>query len=562
MTPAALANAAVATDAMTDVLIIGSGAGGGALALALAEAGHEVVVLEKGPEYRREDYSHDEVDMTRRDFWTPSPAEEPHLLAVQGGRFAKPTTLGWVGSCVGGGTVRMGGYLYRFHPDEMALASRCGSYEAIVDWPYGYDELEPYYTRAEWALGVAGDADANPFDGPRSRPYPLPPLDAHPLAEHLEQACTRLGSTAFPTPRAVCSQPWQGRPACSYCGMCAGYGCQTGAKGSAQETLIARARRTENCRVVPHAMVFEVTVGADGRATGCLYFDAEGRERRVRAKVVCVCCSAVESARLLLMSTSSLFPNGLANDNGLIGRNLQFHGFSSGRGMFRHGHHPTLPLRDSHPFLGRSVMDHYWLPDGVSDLPRGGLIRFGFPDPSPISFALRAAVRNGRMAWGSELKRRLDESFNAVRTIDFEVFHDFVPNDDTFVELDATVRDKWGLPVARMHLREPEHHRRAGRWLVTRGLEMLEAMGADEVIADEIGATAGILVHGTCRAGDDPATSVLDASCRAHAVPNLYVVDGSFMPTCGGAPPTLTIVANGFRTADHIARRARTGELA
>ena len=545
---------------MTDALIIGSGAGGGPLALALSEAGCSVLVLEKGPAYQRQDYVADELAVTRRDFWLSPLADEPHLLVLNGAGFAKPTYLGWIGNCVGGGTVRMGGYLYRFHPGDFALESRCGAYESIADWPYAYEEIEPYYSRAEWALGVSGDGAANPFEGSRSQPYPLPPLASHPLSGLLDRACERLALNAFPTPRSINSRPYGGRPGCAYCGLCAGYGCRFGAKGSSQETLIARAVATGKCEVRPHAMAHTLTVDRAGRATGCLYYDAEGREQRVTAKVVCVCCSAIESARLLLLSKSSRFPDGLANHNGLVGRNLQFHGFSNGHGHFFYDRHPDLPLRHPHPFLGRSVMDHYWLPDEVSDLPKGGVIRFGFPDPGPIAAVLRAADTRSGKVWGRELKR-LIERFREQRTVDFEVFHDFLPNAGTFVELDAEVEDKWGLPVARIHLQTPEHHRRAGRWLVDRGLEVLAAMGADELIGEEVGETAGILVHGTCRAGKDPATSVLNEFCQAHEVPNLFVVDGSFMPVSGGSPPTLTIVANSFRTADHIIARARTGDF-
>src|SRR5215216_4730641 len=178
---------------LRDVLIIGSGAGGGPLAASLAKAGYEVLVLEKGPFYQREDYVYDEVATTRRDFFLPVMQAEPHMLVRAGDPWPVPTFLGWIGNCVGGGTVRMGGFLYRFHPDDFHMGSRYGSYEAIADWPYSYDDLEPYYTRAEWEAGISGAAGANPFEGPRSKPYPLPPLDTHPLTARLEEACRRLG---------------------------------------------------------------------------------------------------------------------------------------------------------------------------------------------------------------------------------------------------------------------------------------------------------------------------------------------------------------------------------
>lgn len=543
-----------------DAVVIGSGAGGGPLAARLAAAGWSVALLEKGPMRQREDYSHDEVTILNRDFFSPSLVDEPHVVVPHGGSRPAPTQLGWVGNSVGGGTVRMGAYFYRFHPDDFRMASLYGSYEALADWPYSYDEMEPYYTRAEWDCGVSGAAGLYPLEGPRSAPYPLPPLDRHPLTSYLDQACRRLGWHPFPTPRGIVSRPYRGRPACSYCGFCPGFGCPTGAKSSVQETYVAQALATGNCELRTTAMVREVSVGGDGKATGCIYIGPDGSEHEVRGGIVCVCCSAVESARLLLLSKSPQFPDGLANGSGLVGRNLQFHGFSNGRARFHYANHPDKPLRDGNPFLDCSVADHYFLPPGVSDLPKGGLIRFGFPGKSPISAAMRAAEEGSDLLWGSRLEQRLKEYFHDYLTVDFEVFHDFIPNDRTYVVLDPGMRDKWGLPVARIHLDVPEHHRVAGRFVVERALEALAEMGADEVQTEEIGETAPYLAHGTCRAGKDPALSVLDEYCRAHEVPNLFVVDGSFMPTSGGASPTLTILANSLRTADHILATAKAGE--
>jgi choline dehydrogenase-like flavoprotein len=547
---------------MRDVVIIGSGAGGGALALSLSRAGMDVLVLEKGPEYTREQYTHDEVTTLFRGMFVPSVSEEPHVLVHAGLAEPRKTTMGWTACCVGGGTEHMGGFFSRFHPDDFRMRSRFGEYEAIVDWPYSYDDLEPYYTQAEQEVGVSGEA-GNPFDGPRSRPYPLPPLESHPLAHHLEDVCRRLGLHPFPTPRAVNSRPYQDRPVCSYCRTCSGYGCGTGARGTSKEALLSRARATGHCEVRPLAMVREVTVDRQGRATGCVYLDQSGAEHRIEARVVCVCCSALESARLLLLSRSALFPDGLANGSGLVGRNLQFHGTSVAQGRFRLERHPDKPFSDPRPFIGRSLMDLYFLPTGVSDLPKGGLVVFLGPQTggSPIMSAKLLAQLGEWTSWGSELKSRLREHFLEFRSIGFEVHHDFIPSNRTYTSLDPEVVDKWGLPVARIHLEPCAHQKRAGRWLVERGLEVLAEMGADELTVGAEGETSPNLIHGTCRAGKDASASVLNEFCQAHEVPNLFVVDGSFMPTSGGAPPTLTILANAFRTADHIIARAKGGDF-
>lgn len=500
---------------MHDAVIVGSGAGGGALAWRLAAAGWRVLVLEKGPRYSRDDYRHGDGGLQPGQFVPPLDLD-PHTVVTARTTTPVRTTLGWIAMCVGGGTVHMGGYFYRFHPDDFRMRSRFGEYLGIADWPYDYAELEPFYTRAEAMMGVSGLGA-----------YPMPPLDAHPFAASIEAACERRGWHAFPTPRAINSREYGGRPACEYCRVCASYGCPVGARGTSQETFIAHAEKTGRCEVRPLSMVREIARADRDRVSGCHYVDADGRQHFAPARVVCVSASAVESARLLLLSN-------LGNEEGQVGRNLQFHAVTMGQALFE-----LEALRDDFPFLGRSLADFYFLPDGVSDLRKGGMIRFGIAPRTPGYFT----------------------PTDAQRVLYFEAFHDFLPNAQTFVTLDDAVTDRWGLPAARIHLDVPAHHRRAGRFLADRAFEIYEDLGATEGITTDVGGTSSYLVHGTCRAGHNPRTSVLDAFCRVHALNNLYVADGSFMPTSGGASTTLTIVANALRTADHILARGSRLEL-
>ncbi len=218
-------------------------------------------------------------------------------------------------------------------------------------------------------------------------------------------------------------------------------------------------------------------------------------------------------------------------------------------------------LRQRQPFLGRSLQDHYFLPAGIGELPKGGTIRFGFPHANPIFRALRLAHAESPLLWGQKLMDRMRVEFRERRTVEFETFQDFLPNPGTYVDLDPRITDRWGQPAARINLDGHPHHAKAGAFLRERGLAVLKAAGASELEEGDADVVTGHLIQGTCRAGTDPDTSVLDPFCRTHTVPNLYVVDGSFMPTAGGVPSTLTILANSFRVAGHLLERARQGDF-
>jgi choline dehydrogenase-like flavoprotein len=543
-----------------DVCIVGSGAGGGTLAFGLAMAGFTVVVLEKGPYYREADFRHDEVMTCRRDFWVPNPNDEPHVVTQHGE--TKHTNQGWISCNVGGGTTHMSGFFHRLHPEDFRMRERYGTAlgDQIADWPIDYAELEPYYAKVESEIGVSGQAGEHPFEPPRSAPFPMPPLAFHPLAGLVDKGARAMGLHPFQTPRAILSEARNGRSACVYCSFCGNYGCEVGAKSSTMAAVIPRAVATGRCEIRPDCMVFEIPVDASGRVTGVRYFDKTGATREQKARLVCVSATSIETARLLLNSKSKRFPDGLANDSGLVGRNLTFSTLGKGWAEFENDKIPKeFKSETTIHFLQRSIQDYYFLKERAGQYDKGGTISFVLPHKNPIARAQVLAERHEPRLWGEALQKALHRFYHEVQEIEFEVFGEFLPNPGTYVDLEKNTKDKFGLPCAHIHV---ENHKEDGvnsERLVGRGRDILLAAGAESTGAESIGGTTFILQHGTCRFGKDPKTSVLDPSCRAHSVPNLYCVDGSFMPSSGGVPTTMTIMANAFRVADRIIARRRAG---
>ena len=547
-----------------DVVVVGSGAGGSPVALELARAGAHVVVLEKGRHVTPAAMVHDEV-AKRRHFMVPDPREEPHTLRYGDEPTATPTVEGWTANIVGGGTVHFSGFFHRMHPVDMRLRSTLGSVDGadVADWPITYDDLEPYYRRVDEEIGVSGTWKAHPHEEPRSAPYPLPPIDEHPIARRIDEAASKLGMHTFPTPRAVLSRPYRGRSACSYCSTCADYGCPTGAKGSTLASLLPAAMATGHCEVRAQCMATEVVVRDDGRVDGVVYRDAEGLTRFLRARVVVLACTAVETARLLLLSRSSLFPEGLANRNGLVGRNLLFSSGALGGATFASS---EAPGERRHLSAQRSVQDLYFMDSPIDGVRKAGTLGFLIGFVEPIGMAEAVAFRSGagggpdQVVWGSQLKQGLRERLQQQQ-LHFESFCEFYANRGTYVDLDPTVKDRWGAPVARMTVAPHPLTRDATRLVAKKAMEILTAMGPERAYVSTPQAETKFLQGGTCRFGDDPATSVLDKNCRAHEVPNLYVSDGSFLPTSGGVPLTMTIMANAFRLAGSMVSRLRAGQL-
>ena len=562
-----------------DAVIVGSGAGGAVVAKELCEAGLRVVLLERGRHYKVEDVHHDilqsqyhnsgnlgfgpDVLANPRTFRL-TPDQPVRVVYANEGQYGSP--YGGTAAAVGGGTVAYGCMAWRFVPEDFRLKTLYGvpSGSTVEDWPITYDELEPYYTKAEWEIGISGQAGANPFDPPRSKPYPTPPLPYDREAEIFIRGAKKLGLHPFPIPLAIISQDYDGRTGCIHCPYCERFQCEVDAKSAMHATMIPKALRTGNCGLRTQCMVREVSVDAKGRAHSVIYFGPDKRVYEQPADLIIVSCSTTESARLLLNSKSKLFPAGLANRTAQVGRHVMHHvGGGGALGFFQEkvfepvGPGFTVALAD---FVHRN-----------GAVLGGGVIVTSAEHRHPLAFARYYAGGPAGSRWGKAAKDFIRKYFTHAVPVGSPGTG--IPTETNRVDLDPAVRDAWGIPVVRTTHRVSPVDVRSSHFLRNRAIEILRAAGAieellpkpstDEGVERDIKTTArgGLGEHqvGGCRFGNDPKSSVLNRYCQAHDVDNLFVVDGSFMPTIGGFNPSLTIQANAFRVSEYIVKEWKGG---
>lgn len=546
-----------------DVCIIGSGVGGGPVAYELSKAGHKVIVLEKGGWYNEQDFKKDEM-LGRRRIFRSKMKDERHVLAApdgDGGFTEDTTTEFWGGNIVGGASNFMSAYFHRLKPKDFRLLSEYGPIEGanIADWPITYEDMEPYYTKVEQLVGISGKVQEHPFLEPRSTPdYPFPPTSEHPIAKWFDKAAGALGFHPLPMARGILSKPHNGRNSCEYSGYCGSYGCHSGAKASSRAALLDDAVKNGNCEVITHAKAYHINTDSGGNASSVDYYDADNNSIRVKAKKVVVACYSMESSRMLLASKGEKHPNGIGNKYNQIGKNLHCCAGGTGHGVFDLTQFTELQRKEltvRGPFFNRFLQDWYEIDDkSVFDKPvKGGTIDFVFDPPFPASDAGESRYNDdGELVWGTQLKQNIKSSFTQSKDFKFEVFCDWLPNDECYVSLDPTEKDKWGSPVANVRVGFHQHDLKVAQYIVDKGVEVMKKMGAQEASGNVWSEPTGNLMAGGLRFGNDPKTSALDANCRVHGTNNLYVADGSFMPNGGSVTPTFTIYANSFRVADKI----------
>ena len=511
-------------DDEVDFAIVGTGAAGGVLTQRLARTGFRVVAFDAGPFWDVErDWVSDEAG-SHKLYWND--------LRITGG--PDPITMGAnnSGKGVGGGTVHWAAFTPRFHPSDFRVYTEDG---VGADWPISYQDIKPYYELMEHELPVAGPPDY-PWGEPHGYPYGPHPTGG--VTNLLTLGCTRMGIRVVAGgPVAITSGSFGDRPHCIYRGFCI-QGCKVGAK---QSTLYSHVPDGihHGAEVREYAMVSRINLGkhpqtGEPMVTGVNYFDREGREHQQKAKVVIVSGYAIETPRLLLNSACPGFEQGLANSSDTVGRYLMVQAGNVVAGRF------AQPVRMYKVPPANGLTEEFYETDPARGFARGFAIQT--VGPLPIAFAKQMMVAKGAWGWGL---RQVMMDYNHWAAFGF--LGEILPWADNRVTL-ADVKDQFGLPVAKVHFALHDNDKKLIEWGVKKTMEVMWAAGAEEVVQEPRYAH----LVGAARMGSDPHSSVVDSFGRSHDIANLFVCDGSILPTQGSANPGLTIQALAARTADYL----------
>jgi gluconate 2-dehydrogenase alpha chain len=557
-----------------DAIVVGLGASGGIFAEQLAVAGMRVIALEKGAHHTDHDFrfKHDELRYYTRVALSPHMGTDPMTWRAADDQEAAifpwavpPHGLGplFVSPSIGtgGGSVHWAAWAWRQREADFRMRStiveRFGEDAlpedaTLADWPLTYDDLEPYYERVEYEQGISGQAGnvdgeilpgGNPFEAPRRRGYPMPPLRPGAANERFVAAAERLGFHPFPAAAGIATEDYDGRSACVYCGFCRDFPCHVNAKTSTHVTSIPRALASGNLEIRPFARAFRIDRNADGRVAGVSYFDVDGQVREVRAQLVVLACYALENTRLLLVSG--------INENGQVGKHFMTHNYGWFTG--------TLP-EWTNPFMGpavaSSVIDDITselVPDNDEGVLWGSPIISFTGDVQPIEGARNLPPHVSR--WGKGLKEWLRENYRRVFSMYSQI--PTLPSRRFYCDIDRHVRDRYGQPALRLTHDWVEHDMVATERMQRVKRQIAREMGMLDYWEAPLAPPYHLSTHevGTHRMGDDPASSVVDRFGECHECPGLYAVGGGQFPSYGSYNPTVTIMALAYMSSDQVLER-------
>ncbi|MBK9443382.1 MAG: GMC family oxidoreductase [Comamonadaceae bacterium] len=524
---------------IVDILIVGSGASGAAAAWSLSQLqGVKIVCLEQGSAMRPDHYPSVSLDweLRRNDTYNVSPNIRQLQADYPIDDAASPIAIANF-NAVGGSTILYSGHFPRFHPSDFKTRSLDGVGD---DWPLSYADLQPHFKQNEAMMGVAGLVGDTAYPDYETL---LPPVPLGPMGRKMAEAFNTLGWHWWPSYSAINTHKHQGRPACVNLGPC-NTGCAQGAKASVDVTYWPLARQN-GVTLVTHARVREITLDASGRANGAIYRDSNGSEHHLNARVVVLACNGIGTPRLLLNSKSSAFPNGLANDNGLVGKNLMLHPLGFVEGVFDHD------LRSSFGPQGCCLLSQqFYETDHRRDFVRGYTMQILRGAP-PVETATAGYFKR-QIAIGKNHHKSFRDTFN--RTAGIAIISEDLPEVRNCVELDLANTDSQGIPGVKVHYALGENTKK----MLTHGIEMgkqvFDAAGGQVISAFAPVRHTGWHLMGTARMGDSASNSVVNRYGQTHAVNNLFVVDSSIFVTAGAVNPMATAQALTLYACDHIKR--------
>lgn len=525
-------------DEPVDVLVIGSGPAGAAVSKRLTDHDAKVMCLEQGDWIKPDEYPSTrpdwEIALKRGPFhFNPNVRKRPEDYPVVSTGGHPPDVLMF--NAVGGSSIHYTAHFPRFHPSDFQVRSLDG---VADDWPIRYQDLAPYYEQNDREMGVAGLA-GDPANPPREA-RPTPPLPLGVLGETIGRGFDKLGWYWWVSDNAIISAPWEGRPPCALHGKCM-LGCPIGAKASTDVTYWPKALK-KGAVLKTRARVREITVDQQGRAKGAIYYDSRGRLHEQTARVVVISCNGVGTPRLLLNSKSKLFPNGLANSSGMVGKNFMLHPFRFLEGVFDQ----RIDSYDG-PFGIPAFSEQFYETDPSRGFVRGYsfLLERSF---GPAHHAWGSFV-NKPVPWGTAHHREMRRRFPHIVRV--TVLGEDLPQEENRVELDPEVKDSSGIPAPRVVYTYSDNSLKMVEHGAAMARQALQAAGAKDVLDSGVIQPAFHLL-GTARMGDDPKRFVVNGWHRAHDVKNLFLVDGSSFTTSAAVNPTSTIGALALRAADKI----------